>query len=140
MKEAKKLKFSEINIGNTYQFERILSKDDVMAFARLSGDFNPLHVDEEFGKKSKFGKNIIHGMLAGSLFSTLVGMHCPGINCLYFSQTLNFRAALFYGDTITVKGTVESKNDAIKMVTLKTEILKNNKVIINGEAKVTVNE
>jgi acyl dehydratase len=99
-----------------------------------------LHVDEEFGKKSVFNKNIAQGMLIASLFSTLVGMHCPGEKCLYLSQTLNFRSPVFYDDTITVKGTVVSKNDSIKVITLKTEIIKAGKAVITGEARVKVLE
>jgi 3-hydroxybutyryl-CoA dehydratase len=138
--QAADLKFSEITIGSIFEFNKKISKEDVLSFAKLTGDFNPLHVDEKFGENSKFKKNIVHGMFTGCLFSTLVGMHCPGKNCLYVSQTLNFKSPLFYGDTITVKGTVVSKSDALKMVTLKTEILKEGKVAVNGEAKVIVIE
>lgn len=140
MNKAASISYSDINEGEVYLFNRKISKKDVMNFAKLSGDFNPLHVDAEFGSKSKFKNNIIHGMLAASLFSTLVGMHCPGEKSLYMSQTLNFRQPVYYDDTVTVKGTVISKNDSIKMITLKTEILRNEKVAIDGEAKVRVLE
>jgi len=135
---AKKLGYREVSIGDKYEFKRELSKEDVKVFAELTGDMNPLHVNEEFGRKSKFGKNVVHGMLAGALFSRLVGMYCPGENCLYVSQTLNFRNPLFYGDEVTVRGTVISKNDGLRMVVLKTEIIKEGTVVINGEAKTIV--
>ena len=138
IKEANNLKFSKINVGDVFQFEKTLSKEDIIGFAELTGDHNPLHVNEEFGKNSEFGQNIVQGMLAGSLFSTLVGMHCPGKNCLYLSQTLNFRTAIFPGDTMLVKGTVINKSESTKIITLKTEILKQEKVIVNGEAKVRI--
>lgn len=138
--KAASLSYSDINEGSVYIFSRKISEKDVKEFAKLSGDFNPLHVDAEFGRKSRFKGNIAHGMLAASLFSALIGMHCPGEKSLYMSQTLNFRLPVYYGDTLTVKGTVISKNDSIKMVTLKTEILKNDKVAIDGEAKVRVME
>jgi len=111
-----------------------------MDFAKLTADFNPLHIKSDFGKKSLFKNNIVHGMLAGSLFSALIGMHCPGEKSLYMSQTLNFRMPLFYEDTVIVKGTITSKNDSIKLITIRTEILKNNRVMIDGEAKVRVME
>jgi acyl dehydratase len=133
------LNFADIKEGATYQFTKKITRDCVLKFADLTGDFNPLHVDEEFGKKSQFQKNIVHGMLAGSLFSTLVGMNCPGKRSLYLSQTLNFKAPLFYDDIVTVKGTVIAKNEAVRIITLKTEIEKEGKVCINGEAKVIVN-
>ncbi len=140
MIQAADLKFSDIEVGAVYQFEKIFSKADVLNFARLTGDFNPLHVDEEFGRNSKFKKNVIHGMLVGGLFSNLVGMHCPGKNCLYISQTLNFKLPLFYDDLLTIKGTVENKHSAVKMVILKTEVLKEGKVAVEGKAQVIVTE
>lgn len=132
------MKYEEIKIGDVYSFEKTLNKKDVLDFAKLTGDHNKLHVDEKFGKNSKFKQNITHGMLAGSLFSTIIGMHCPGENGLYISQTLNFKTPIFYGDKLLVKGTVTNKNDSVKLITLKTEILKENKVAISGEAKAMV--
>jgi len=130
------LNFSEIKEGDIYLFEKNLSEENVMGFAKITGDFNPLHVDVAFGRKSQFKSNIVHGMLAASLFSTLVGMYCPGEKSIYLTQTLNFKAPIFYNESVFVKGTVLAKNDAIKVITLKTEIIKEGKVMINGEAKV----
>jgi len=138
MNKAVNISYSDIKEGDVFSFERKISKQDVMDFARLSGDFNPLHVDEDFGKKSPFRNNIAHGMLVGSLFSALIGMHCPGENGVYMSQTLNFKKPIYHDDTVVVRGTIINKNDAINMITLKTEILKNGKVLFDGEAKVKV--
>lgn len=138
MAEAATLGFDEINVGDIFQFEKVITRENVLSFANLTGDHNPLHVDEEFGKKSQFNRNVIHGMLAGSLFSTLVGMYCPGKKSLYMSQTLNFRLPLYYDDTVIVRGTVTNKTESIRLVTLKTEIMKEDTVVINGEAKVKV--
>ena len=138
MSKAAKLSYSDINEGNVYSFNRKISKQDVIDFAKLGGDFNPLHVNAEYGKKSQFKGNIVHGMLLSSLFSTLVGMHCPGEKSLYMSQTLKFRQPIYYDDNVVVKGTVTEKNDSIKIVTIKTEILKEGKIAIDGEAKVKV--
>ncbi len=140
MSEAALLTYDKIKIGNIFTFQRVISHEDVLAFSSLVGDRNPLHVDEEFGRTSKFGKNIVHGMLAASLFSTLVGMHCPGEKSLYMSQRLQFKHPLFVGDTITIKGTVTAKNDAIKLITMKTEIVRGTDVIVTGEAKALVTE
>jgi len=130
--------YADIKEGMVFSFARTVSQQDVQEFAKLTGDFNKLHVDHAYGKQSAFGQNIVHGMLCGSLFSQLVGMHCPGENSLYLTQSLQFRQPVFYGDSLTVKGTVLSKNDGIRVVTLKTEILKNGKVAVDGEAKVKV--
>ncbi len=132
------LAIDEIKNGDIYSFNKKILKEDVFKFADITGDYNPLHVDKNFGKKSKFKRNIAHGMLAGSLFSTLVGMHCPGKNALYLSQTLSFKFPIFYGDALIVKGTVIAKNDSINLIKLKTEIIKNKKVCISGEAKIKI--
>ena len=138
MKKANKLNYSEISQGDVYSFSRIITRKDVLDFAKLSGDFNPLHIDKDFGKKSQFKTNLVHGMLASSLFSTLVGMHCPGEKSLYISQTLNFKLPIYCNEQLTVKGTVISKNDSTRLITLKTEILKGEKTAVFGEAKVKV--
>ena len=140
MQKAARLNYSDINKGDVHSFERKISKQDTIDFARLSGDFNPLHVDPDFGKKSVFKNNVVHGMLAASLFSTLVGMHCPGEKSLYLAQSLNFKLPLYYDDAVIVKGTVISKTDGVNIITLKTEILKNGKTAVDGEAKVKLLE
>jgi len=128
------LKFADLNIGDTSNFSKIISKEDVINFSKITGDFNPLHLDNEFAKKTSFKKNIIHGMLAGSLFSTLVGIYLPGKYSLYLSQTLKFKLPIYPGDPVLVRGTIISKGDGINLITLKTEILKEGKVAIDGEA------
>lgn len=130
--------YSAIQVNDVYFFDKTITKDEVLKFAELSGDYNKLHVDEAYGIESNFGKNIAHGMLCASLFSQLVGMHCPGEKSLYLTQTLNFKAPVFYGDNLRVRGTVTSKNDSIRVITLKTEILKEDKIVISGEAKIKV--
>lgn len=136
--KAVRIAYNDIREGAVYEFDKEITKDDVLSFAGLVGDFNPLHTNPDFGKKSRFKSNIVHGMLAGSLFSTLVGMHCPGENCLYLQQTLNFREPIFPGERVTVRGTVIDKNDAVRIVTLKTEIIKGGRTAISGEAKAKV--
>jgi len=75
-------------------------------------------------------------MLAGSLFSTLVGMVCPGKKNLYLSQSLNFKKPIFFGDNLEVKGTVKGKIESMHMIVIKTEILVDGSIVIDGEAKV----
>jgi 3-hydroxybutyryl-CoA dehydratase len=138
MADAAKLDYADIKEGAVYEFTRTITQQDVQDFARLTGDNNPLHTNHSYGAQSPFKSTIIHGMLAGSLFSTLVGMHCPGEKCLYVSQSLQFRQQLLPGDTVSVRGTVTGKSDSIRMVTLKTEILKNGAAAVSGEARVQV--
>ncbi len=133
------LKFSKIKTGSKYQFGRKLSYKDILAFAKLTGDFNKIHVDPKY-RKSPFEQNIVHGMLAASLFSTLVGMYCPGENCLYLSQETEFIKPIYPDQKVVVKGTVTNKIEALKILFIKTEILIDGEIAIKGQAKVKVLE
>jgi len=131
------LSFKEISIRQLEEFEVKISNTIVDDFAKISGDFNPLHLDDEFASKTTFGKRIVHGMLLASFFSRLVGMKIPGKNGIYFSQSLNFRKPCFIGDVIKVVGTVIDKSESTKIVTLKTEVFnQNNECLVDGESKV----
>ena len=132
------LEYRDIEVGAVFHFRKKIHKEQVMKFADLTGDYNPLHINPVFGEKSLFHKNIVHGMLIGSLFSTLVGMYCPGEKCLYVSQSLKFKEPVYYDDNVMVKGTVKSKNDSVQLITIKTEIVKDNVVAISGNAIVRV--
>jgi len=138
--KAKILRYDEIKIDSKYSFFRTITGDDVFNFSLLSGDLNPLHVNDEFGNNSRFGKNVVHGMLTASLFSTLVGMYCPGQNSLYIGQTLKFKMPLFYEETVLVRGIVVRKVDALKIIIMSTEIFRDNDLIVSGEAQIQLME
>ena len=131
--------FNEIEIGLEHHFEICINEKLEEDFAKISGDFNPLHMNEEYAKETKFKKRICHGMLLGSFFSRLVGMYLPGKNALYFSQNLNFVGPCFIGDKIIVKGEIIDKSEATKMIKIKTTI-KNieGKLLVEGIAHVLI--
>jgi 3-hydroxybutyryl-CoA dehydratase len=137
-KTAARMEYADLSIGQERQFGKKITKRDILKFAELTGDYNPLHVDETYGRDSTFGTNIAHGMLAGSLFSTLIGMYLPGEASLYLGQTLRFRKPIFPGDELVVKGCIINRNDSLRIITMKMEILKRDgeDVAIDGEAKV----
>lgn len=131
--------FDEIEIGLKHSFKVMINNKLVDNFAKISGDFNPLHMDEQYALKTKFEKRVCHGMLLSSFFSRLVGMYLPGKNALYFSQNLNFVGPCFIGDQVSVKGEVVDKNESIKMVKLKTTIKnQEGKSLVEGIAQVLV--
>ena len=131
--------FNEIKIGLEHHFEISIDEKLEGDFAKISGDFNPLHMDEQYAKKTKFGKRVCHGMLLGSFFSRLVGMYLPGKNALYFSQNLNFVEPCFIGDVIIVKGKITDKSEATKMIKIETTIKNNTgKILVEGIAQVLV--
>jgi 3-hydroxybutyryl-CoA dehydratase len=131
---AKNLSFSEIKVGDTASFSRVWTEKDVIAFAELSGDENPLHLDEEYAKTKSFGQRLVHGMLLGSLCSALVGMYLPGKRCLYLSQKLVFKNPVFISDTVDVRGTVTLKSQSTKVLSVFIVMKKGEEVVVEGEA------
>ena len=105
------LDFEKIKVGDIAELKHVLTKDDVQNFAALTGDFNPLHVDEEFAKRTLFQKPVVHGMFGASFISTLIGTKLPGDGALWFSQTLEFLRPVSIDDIITVIAEVIQKND-----------------------------
>ena len=137
--EAKKLTIDDIKIGLTKEIKIKINKSTINQFAEISGDFNPLHMNEQYSKKSKFGRRICHGMLLSSFFSKLIGMYLPGKNALYFSQNLNFMEPCFMDDKIFVRGEVVDKSESTRMIKIKTTIKnEEEKILIEGIAQVLV--
>lgn len=128
-----------IRIGEKRKFSEKIDKSKLETFAKLSGDYNPLHMDEKYAQNTSFKKRVCHGMLLASFLSRLVGMYLPGKNALYFSQTLNFQAPSFIDDEITIEGEVIDKSSATGIVTIKTSIHnQNNECVVDGIAKVII--
>ena len=132
--------FNEIEIGLTKQFQITITESMIDDFAKISGDYNPLHMDEKFAQSRDFKNRVCHGMLLGSLFSRLIGMYVPGKYGLYFSQTLNFVNPTIVDDTVTVTGKVISKSESTKIIELKTTIKNSSHVLVDGKAKVILSK
>ena len=110
-------KISEISIGDSSELVKVITEKDVAMFGEITGDMNPAHFDAEYAAKTIFKKRIAHGMLCGSLFSTIVGTVLPGRGSIYLKQDLKFLAPVYLNDTLTAKVTVteiiEAKNRVI---------------------------
>ncbi len=139
MTEIKKFSFEELSIGQKEKFMIKISNSLIDDFAKISGDTNPLHMDDKYAKLSNFDSRVCHGMLLSSFFSRLIGMYLPGKNALYFSQTLNFQNPCYVDDEIIVEGEIINKSDSKKMIDINTKILhKNGKCLVDGNARVIV--
>ena len=133
------LSYDDMSIGQQESFMIKITASMVEKFSNLSGDVNPLHMDNEFAESSSFNKRIVHGMLLVSFFSQLIGMKLPGKNALYFSQTLNFRSPCYIDDEIEVVGEVIEKSDSTQIITVSTSIFDKSKTcLIDGIAKIIV--
>ena len=133
------LTFDQIDIGLTKEFDVIITQSLVDDFAKISGDYSPIHMNEEFAKSTKFGRKIVHGMLLASLLSRMVGMYLPGKYALYASQTLEFHKPCFIGDKITISSTVKDKSESTKIIKIETKITNNkNDILLYGEGRIIV--
>lgn len=128
----------DLKVGQQAMFGRTVTDADIVAFAGVSGDTNPIHLHDGFARTTRFGQRIAHGMLSGSYISTVIGTKLPGPGAVYISQTMNFMAPVIAGDTITAVATITSIDDKRRRVTLKTQCLKGDTVVIDGEAVVLV--
>ena len=129
--------FDEIAIGDTTTYTRLVTNQEVEAFAAISGDHNPLHLDPEYAATTAFGECIAHGMLTGALISAAIAMQLPGPGSVYLSQNIQFRAPVMLGDTLTVTLTVTDKHAKRPWVTLQCEVAnQDGKAVAKGDAKV----
>jgi 3-hydroxybutyryl-CoA dehydratase len=130
--------FEELAVGMSATFAKTVTEADIQAFAGLSGDFNPVHINEEFAATTMFKGRIAHGMLSAAFISTVLGMRLPGPGCIYVSQALKFKAPVRIGDTVTARVEVTGTLPEKKFVTLKTSCSVAGKVVIDGEATLMV--
>jgi acyl dehydratase len=122
-------------IGNSATMTKTFLDEDVRIFASISGDRNPIHLDDEYAANTRFGKRLVHGILTSGMISALLGMELPGPGSIYVKQILNFKAPVFIGDTITATVTVTGVRTDKPIITLET-ICKNQNgnIVIDGEA------
>jgi len=131
------VKFADIKVGDTASLSKTISEYDVYAFAGLTGDFNPVHVNAEFAKDTMFKGRIAHGMLSVGMISAVLGTSLPGVNTIYLAQELSFKAPVRIGDTVTatveVLEKIEGKNRIILRTTATTQ---DGTLVIDGKATV----
>jgi len=124
-------------IGDSAQLSKTVKDEDVRNFAEVTGDKNPLHLDDAFASKTIFKRRIAHGFLTAGLISAVIGSKLPGNGTIYLSQTLNFLAPVYIGDEITAKVEVFQVLKGGKRLRLKTQVInQNGTVVVNGEALV----
>jgi 3-hydroxybutyryl-CoA dehydratase len=129
----------KIKPGDTASLSKTVTDHDLRAFAEVSGDHNPLHLDEQFAQQTRFGRRIAHGMLGASLISAVIANELPGQGSIYLSQTLQFIAPVFLGDTVEARVTVIGIREDKPIVKLDTVCTnQRNEIVIKGEATVLI--
>jgi len=133
--------FDEIKIGQSKEFQITITESMVNDFAKISGDFSPIHMDEIYAKSTSFKKRVVHGMLLASFLSRVDGMYLPGKHALYFSQNIEFRNPCFIDDELTIESKVIDKSISTKILKIESKIInQENKILLYGIGRVIVRD
>jgi 3-hydroxybutyryl-CoA dehydratase len=128
----------DLSVGMTALFAKTVSEADIVLFAGISGDINPVHLNHEFASETIFEGRIAHGLLTASFISTVIGTKLPGPGAIYLKQSLNFKAPVRAGDTVRARATITAIDTQRRRVTLETVASVGDKVVLDGEALVMV--
>jgi 3-hydroxybutyryl-CoA dehydratase len=129
---------NEIEIGMKASYSQTITDADIKAFAGVSGDHNPVHVDSEYAAGSRFGKRIAHGLMSAGFFSAIFGMRIPGPGCVYVSQHLNFLRPVYIDDTVTAEVIVTRVDQEKRRVFFDTTCRVKGKKVITGSAEIFI--
>jgi len=138
MKELHGYYLEDLAPGMTALYAKTVTDADVVLFAGISGDVNPVHLNQEFADRTMFRGRIAHGMLTASFISTVIGTKLPGPGCIYVSQNLKFKAPVRVGDTVNARVTITSVDEARGRIAVETTCTVGNVVVIAGEAVLLV--
>jgi len=130
--------FDDLVEGMSEVFSKTITEADLLMFAGVSGDTNPIHLDQDFASRTMFEGRIAHGMLTASLVSTVLGTKLPGPGAIYVNQNLRFLAPVRIGDTVIARAAVTALNDEKKRVTLATTCNVGETKVLDGEAVLMV--
>lgn len=133
-------KIEDISIGMSASYSQTITDADIKAFAGISGDRNPVHLDEKYAESSRFKKRIAHGMISAGFFSALFGTKIPGEGCVYVSQNLKFRKPVYIGDTVVATIEVKSIDISKRRVFFDTSCKVGKSKVITGEAEIYIPE
>jgi 3-hydroxybutyryl-CoA dehydratase len=128
----------DLSVGMTATYAKTITDADIVLFAGISGDTNPIHLNEEFSGGTMFAGRIVHGMLTASFISTVIGTKLPGPGCIYLKQSLNFKAPVKIGDTVTARVTIRELMAEKKQVVMDTVCSVGEAVVLDGEALIMV--
>jgi 3-hydroxybutyryl-CoA dehydratase len=130
-----------LKIGDSASRTKTITHEDVEDFARISGDTNPIHLDDAYAAKSRFGRRVAHGMLTVSLVSAILGNDLPGIGTIYLGQEVKFKEPVFIGDTITARVELVKYREDKRIATFSLSCVnQDGKLVMEGEAVVKAPE
>jgi 3-hydroxybutyryl-CoA dehydratase len=130
--------FDDLSVGMSASHSKVIGSEDIEAFADLTGDNNPVHLDAVFAATTMFKERIAHGMLTASLLSTVIGTRLPGPGCIYVSQSLNFRAPVRIGDTVIATARITELFPDRRRAIFACDCTVNERSVLDGEAVIMV--
>ena len=128
----------ELSVGMTAVFAKTVTEADIVLFAGISGDINPVHLNHEFETETMFEGRIAHGMLTASFISTVIGTKLPGPGAIYLKQSLNFKAPVRAGDTVRARVTITEVNAEKRRIVMDTVATIGDQIVLDGEATIMV--
>ena len=130
--------FEDLSVGQSAETTKVVTANDVEAFAAVSGDTNPVHLDEDYAQTTTFQTRIAHGMLSGAYISAVIGTKQPGPGSIYLSQSMRFHRPVKLGDAVVTRVTIQALDEARGHATLATVCQVNGKTVVDGEAVIMV--
>jgi 3-hydroxybutyryl-CoA dehydratase len=140
MQELHGYYLEDLDIGMSASYAKTISESDVYTFAGISGDNNPVHINEEYAKTTPFGGRIVHGMFSAALISTVAGTRLPGPGCIYVDQQISFKAPVHIGDTACATLTVTEIDARRKRVICRTDVHVGDKLVATGSGTFMVSK
>jgi 3-hydroxybutyryl-CoA dehydratase len=135
---VKSLDIGDLRVGMNESYSHVISDNDIRSFANISGDTNPIHLDDVYAQGTVFKKRIAHGLMSASFFSALFGTKLPGQGCVYVSQNLNFKRPVYIGDSVTAKIEITDINIKKRRIFFSTTCRVDGKVVIDGTAEIYI--
>lgn len=136
--KPKGLTYAELSLGMSRDYIKTITEDDIVSFAQVSGDSNPMHLDEDFAARTFFRSRIAHGMLTASLISTVIGTLLPGPGCIYLGQNLKFLRPVRIGDAVVARVIIKALMPEKRRAALKTTCSVGTNLVVDGDALVMI--
>ena len=138
LENKRNISINTMHVGMEATSKRIITETDINDFAKISGDFNPIHIDSEYAKKTRYKKKIAHGLMSASFFSALFGTKLPGNGCVYTYQSLRFKRPIYVGDEVNTVIKIKSIDKVNNKIMFTTQCIIKSKVAIDGEAEIYI--